>query len=178
MDLRTERTRKSIVNAFLELRVKKPIEKISIKELAELACINKATFYSHYHDIYDLSEQLENEVITSIILGIQHPDRLIKEPKQIVYEMTKDMIAKEKLLNTLFSGSRAGLLMKKLALGLKERIFAQYPEYRENVKWNLVISVIVYGNFYAFLEQKENDVEQVCELLGDISACLSEKFLQ
>ena len=178
MDLRTERTRRSIVNAFLELRVRKPIEKISIKELAELACINKATFYSHYHDIYDLSEQLENEVITSIISAIKYPDRLIKEPKRIVYEMTMDMIAKEKLLNTLFSGSRAGLLMKKLELELKERIFKQYPEYRENVKWNLTLSVLVYGEFYAFLEQKEKDVEQVCELLGDISACLSERFLQ
>lgn len=178
MDLRTERTRRSIVNAFLELRAKKSIEKISIKELAELACINKATFYSHYHDIYDLSEQLENEVITSIILGIQHPDRLIKEPKQIVYEMTMDMIAKEKLLNTLFSGSRAGFLMKKLELGLKERIFEQYPEYRENITWNLVLSVLVYGNYYACLEQKENDMDQVCELLGEISACLSENFLQ
>ena len=178
MDLRIERTKKSIINAFLELRAKKPIEKISIKELAELACINKATFYSHYNDIYDLSEQVENEVITSIILGIQHPDRLIKEPKQTVYEMAMAMVSKEKLLGTLFSGSREGLLMKKLELGLKERIFEQYPEYRENVKWNLALSVLVYGEFYAFLEQKEKDVEQVCELLGDISACLSERFLQ
>lgn len=178
MDLRIERTKKSIVSAFLELRIKKPIEKISVKELAELACINKATFYSHYHDIYDLSEQLENEVIASIILEIQYPDRLIKEPKQTVYEMAMAMISKEKLLSTLFSGSREGLLMKKLELGLKERIFEQYPEYRENVKWNLALSVLVYGEFYAFLEQKEKDVEQVCELLGDISACLSERFLQ
>ena len=30
---------------------------------------------------------MENEVITSIILGIQQPDRLIKAPKQTVYEM-------------------------------------------------------------------------------------------
>lgn len=51
MDLRIERTRKSIINAFIELRAHKPIEKITVKELAERAYINKATFYSHYfHD--------------------------------------------------------------------------------------------------------------------------------
>ena len=45
MDLRTERTKRSIANAFLELRKQKPIEKITVKELAELAFINKATCY-------------------------------------------------------------------------------------------------------------------------------------
>ena len=56
MDLRIERTRKCIKDAFIELRKSKPIEKITVKELAALASINKATFYSHYNDIYDLSD--------------------------------------------------------------------------------------------------------------------------
>ena len=40
MDLRTEKTRRSIINAFLELRAKKPLEKITVKELSEKAEIN------------------------------------------------------------------------------------------------------------------------------------------
>ena len=77
MDLRIERTRKCIKDAFIELRKTKPIEKITIKELAVLASINKATFYSHYTDIYDLSEQLEKETISSIVEKIPHIDCLI-----------------------------------------------------------------------------------------------------
>ena len=67
MDLRIERTKKCIKDAVIELRKNRSIEKITIKELAALASINKATFYSHYSDIYDLSEQLENEIILSIL---------------------------------------------------------------------------------------------------------------
>ena len=52
MDLRIEKTEKAIKNAFMELRSKKPLEKISVRELCALACINKSTFYSHYEDIY------------------------------------------------------------------------------------------------------------------------------
>ena len=52
MDLRVEKTRKSIINAFIALRAKKPLEKITIKELCEKAMINKSTFYSHNADIY------------------------------------------------------------------------------------------------------------------------------
>ena len=61
MDLRKQRTKNSIINAFIQLRAKKPLEKITVTELAELAYINKATFYTYYQDIYDLSEQLETE---------------------------------------------------------------------------------------------------------------------
>ena len=37
MDLRIQRTRKSIINAFIELRATKPLEKITVKELSDLA---------------------------------------------------------------------------------------------------------------------------------------------
>ena len=83
MDLRIERTKRNIINAFLELRAKKPLEKITIKELAELAMINKATFYSHYNDIYDLSEQLETEVIATVIKAMPFPNDLITKPREV-----------------------------------------------------------------------------------------------
>ena len=70
MDLRIEKTKKAIRNAFIELRTKKPLEKITVKELCALACINKSTFYSHYEDIYALSEAMEQETVASIISGI------------------------------------------------------------------------------------------------------------
>lgn len=63
MDIRIEKTKTAIHNTFLELRSKKPLEKITIKELCEKAQINKSTFYSHYKDIYDLSDQLETDVV-------------------------------------------------------------------------------------------------------------------
>ena len=74
MDLRVQRTRMNIRDAFIELRSRKPIEKITVKELAEAAFINKATFYQHYADLYDLSESMEDELIDNIIGSIPHPD--------------------------------------------------------------------------------------------------------
>ena len=74
MDLRVEKTEKGIKNAFIELRSRKPLEKITIKELCESAQINKSTFYSHYKDIYDLSDHLEEEVVASITNSVSHPE--------------------------------------------------------------------------------------------------------
>ena len=53
-DLRWRRSEKRIMEAFAEGLETRPIKKISVTWLAERAEINKATFYLHYHDIYDL----------------------------------------------------------------------------------------------------------------------------
>ena len=41
-DLRIRKTETAIKNAFIELRAKKPLEKITVKELCDLALINKS----------------------------------------------------------------------------------------------------------------------------------------
>lgn len=66
MDIRIHKTRTSIYNAFFTLREKKELEKITIKELTEIAKISKQTFYLHYKDIYDLSEQIEKSLLMSL----------------------------------------------------------------------------------------------------------------
>ena len=79
MDLRVKKTKNSIINAFLKLRAKKSLERITVKELSDLAEINKATFYLHYKDIYDLSETLENELFERVFNNIEHPNSALSD---------------------------------------------------------------------------------------------------
>ena len=87
MDIRIERTRRSIINAFLQLRSRKSLEKITVKELAALAEINKATFYLHYHDVYDLSENLEREAVQSTLRSIPHPEDILTDMKSFIHQL-------------------------------------------------------------------------------------------
>lgn len=178
MDLRTERTKRSIINAFIELRTKKPLEKITIKELSELAYINKATFYSHYHDIYDLSEQLENETIASVIKNIPHPENLILNPKQGTQELTASISSLNSLVNILFSDSRASLLSKKIENALKKDIYQRYPEYKNNLEWDILLSVLIQGCFHAFNSYSTNaNINDVIKIIGDINECLIQNYM-
>jgi AcrR family transcriptional regulator len=52
--------------SFIELLEKKDISQISIKEICEDADINRATFYAHYSDQYDLLRKIENELLDNI----------------------------------------------------------------------------------------------------------------
>ena len=80
MDLREKKTLRAIRTAFLQLRGQRPLEKITVKELCELAEISKATFYIHYRDLYDLSERLQKEAVAAIYHSISHPDWAVSSP--------------------------------------------------------------------------------------------------
>lgn len=66
IDRRVKYTKMILRDSFIKLLTDKPISKISIKEICELADINRSTFYSHYKDQYDLLFQIEQEVIEEI----------------------------------------------------------------------------------------------------------------
>ena len=53
-DRRTAYSKKVIREALLELMRDKPLNKITVKEICELADVNRSTFYTYYEDIYDL----------------------------------------------------------------------------------------------------------------------------
>jgi len=101
-DARVRYTKKVLRESLMQLMRAKSIHKITVKELCELAEINRATFYTHYSSPYDLLEEIENELFE------QMSTKVIKKFKQdTLSEMTKlafDIIAENiELCRILFS---------------------------------------------------------------------------
>ena len=65
-DRRYLRTRKYIMDAFNSLLDKEPFEKISINEIAELANINRSTFYLHFVDKYALLDEYIDDLLKDL----------------------------------------------------------------------------------------------------------------
>lgn len=63
IDPRVLRTRKLIMDSFIDLSGKKEFKDITIKDITSEAMINRATFYYHFEDIYDLLEKVLSEVL-------------------------------------------------------------------------------------------------------------------
>lgn len=59
-------TRMAFVEALCRLGKRKPIEKITIKELTDKAGYSRATFYQHFEDIYVLLDFVESIVIKRV----------------------------------------------------------------------------------------------------------------
>ena len=65
-DRRVKYTKMVLKDSFILLLEKKDISQITVKEICEKADINRATFYSHYTDVYDLLKRIENELLENI----------------------------------------------------------------------------------------------------------------
>ena len=63
MDIRVKKTKRAIQKTFIDLLREKPIEKITVKEIAERAEINKTTFYSHYETLDALTAEIERQTV-------------------------------------------------------------------------------------------------------------------
>lgn len=176
MDLRVERTKRSIINAFLNLRSRRPLEKITIKELAELAQINKATFYLHYHDIYELSESLEKDVIQSALTNIEHPDAVFKDSNLFIRELTISISANEQLIKILFEGNRSGRFIELFEKGVTELIKKSYPEYNPSVERKMVMTYLIHGGYYTYLKYSNYGIEPVLKIIEKCSEAIIEPY--
>jgi len=56
-DRRIRKTKAQIKNALTRLLMQKDLKDISVSEIADMADINRGTFYLHYRDVYDLFER-------------------------------------------------------------------------------------------------------------------------
>ncbi len=174
MDTRVVRTINSINNAFIVLRAKKPIEKITIKELCELASLNKATFYQHYHDIYDLEASLQREAVDSIMESIPHPEILISDPKLGINSIITAILSEERLISILFSDERLYLLRDSLEKRIKLAIVEYYPELLDNLESDILLSILIQGSFDAYFSHKKEDISTVVSTLVRINCKLIE----
>lgn len=69
-DRRIRYTKMVLRESLINLLEHKPIERITIKEICADADINRATFYAHYADQYDLLKQIEEELYTNISVSL------------------------------------------------------------------------------------------------------------
>ena len=120
--------------------------------MAELAEINKATFYLHYKDIYDLSENLQKEVIDNVLNCISSPDLFLTDEIQFTKELFQAFHSHDSLIEILFSGSQSTVLPIHIENALKDHIFKQIPEYKDSAKFNIMLSYRIQGGFHAYQE--------------------------
>lgn len=63
---KSKQTKQHIILSYLTLMRSKKWDKISVIEICKKAEITRGTFYQYFGDIYDLIEQLENELLEDL----------------------------------------------------------------------------------------------------------------
>ena len=165
-DPRVVRTRQLIREAFRELLQHKGFDAMTIKDIAERATINRATFYAHYEDKYALLEEIIEEAFQKMIPEqVENAQDFTDEVCTELILMTHRYIVDFYQLCRMDSKSIASLVdekIKKLLQQIIESIFLkkgpQGTAERTPIK---IISAMtgsaIYGAAYDWLTVEEND---------------------
>lgn len=70
-DRRVQMSKTFLKEALISLLDQKHISHITIKELCELADVNRSTFYAHYANIYELLYEMENDMIERLTITLE-----------------------------------------------------------------------------------------------------------
>ncbi len=172
MDLREKKTRRSIRAAFLQLRRGRPVEKITVKELAQLAEISKATFYLHYRDIFDLSDSLQNEVIQSILEHIPHPEYFLTDPAGFTRELAGSFYAQREQIEVLFQGSQSAVLPMRIEQELRSYLHRQLPQAGRELDMRLTYQIL--GSYYVIQQySRECGMEETMAFVVGLAEALT-----
>ncbi|MBO4338003.1 MAG: TetR/AcrR family transcriptional regulator C-terminal domain-containing protein [Lachnospiraceae bacterium] len=151
-DRRTLKTRKAICEAFAELLTKKELQKVTVREITEIANINRVTFYKHYLDIYDLYDKIEQEILVEIgLLALQLEDISNDE---FYSHLINYFYENRVLFKMIFSPNATGQMrskLEKLINGIFRQVMSENQnvpakekdmEYMSYIRANICLSII------------------------------------
>ena len=132
IDARVRYTKMVIKNSFIELLKTKSFHEITLKEVCELAEINRSTFYKYYHDIYDWREQMELEYTNGIKLVLEQLES--KGLEEILIALCENIKNNIDIFKVLYSkNSESNVFEKTIAYALKEAEKIYQNKYFKNV---------------------------------------------
>lgn len=129
MDLRVQRTRKMILEAFVKLVEEKGFEQLTVQDIADEAMINRATFYAHYKDKQDVFDQIFDTAVLAFT-SVLEPEQLMQgnriKLKRIEFILTNiyhQIHENRKFFQIVMASAGNEVLRKKLADVLDEQYY-------------------------------------------------------
>lgn len=119
------RTKTTLKKGLEELLQEKPIQQITVKELTDFVNLNRGTFYLHYRDIYDLLEDLENEIFASFQeMATQHtPEEMNGKPFPLLKDIFQFTGRHAVFCRTLLGQNVEHTFINKLKELIQEKCF-------------------------------------------------------
>ena len=122
-DRRVRRTKKLLTQALTELLQKKQVNEITVKELTDLADMNRGTFYMYYRDIFDMLEKIEDELFQKLDVIAQsheHGDPT-QQVKPILLDLFRFIEENQEVCRVLLSPNGDMNFLHRLYEAIRER---------------------------------------------------------
>ena len=172
VDRRVKYTKMVLKESFITLLEKKDISQITIKEICEEADINRATFYAHYNDQYDLLRKIENELLDNINFHLAEYDQqnnnvnIVKTTEKIFEYLRENARVYKLLLNEHGDFS----FQKKLMMLVYDKIITEITDNNNITKGaaEYVYSFTITGIIGVVQKWFDDDMEKSSHFMAEM----------
>ena len=149
-DRRVRRTKKLLTQALTQLLQEKQINEITVKELTDLADMNRGTFYLYYKDMFDMLEKIEDGMFEALdaIISLHEHDDVSQQTKPILLDLFDFIEENQEMCRVLLSPHGDMNFLHRLNKVVREKCLKAWPEIRKEkgeADFDYHYSFVVFG---------------------------------
>ena len=174
LDRRVVKTKKAIRNSFLKLLTEKDIDKVTVKEIADGADVDRKTVYNYYTGVDEILEELENELAMDFEKTlVEFRFESVEDAMSAFYAFSEFLQANMEMYTLLMKIDGRSRLMEKIVAYLKEKVRSVLEHTSvEAAKIDLAVEYVTSGMFMAYRYWFNSDRKQSLEDFTDDIATL------
>ena len=163
-DRRVIKTKRAICNAFASLLSKKNFNDITIKEVADLADVNRKTVYNYYSGIHEILDDIENQVVNAYANAVRSFNfrEEIKNPYKLFENLTLILNNNIDFYSSLLKLDTNSKLSQKIISNLKSKVCDELRN--QNIfpedKLDFIVSFVISGMIAAYQSWFNSDRER------------------
>ena len=149
-DRRVRRTKKLLTQALTQLLQEKQINEITVKELTDLADMNRGTFYLYYKDMFDMLEKIEDGLFEALdaIISLHEHDDVSQQTKPILLDLFRFIEDNQEMCRVLLSPHGDMNFLHRLNEVVRGKCLKAWPDIRKEkgeADFDYHYSFVVFG---------------------------------
>ncbi|SER26965.1 TetR/AcrR family transcriptional regulator [Piscibacillus halophilus] len=163
LDRRKKYTRKVLKESLISLLSEKPISSVTVKELCQLADVNRSTFYTHYSDQYDLLEKIEEEIADDLVKYLNSYEITNEEQSLKITLKLVEYIKDNHYMFQILLNQNGDLMFEKRMMNIARRfiMFNWMEEHNVEHHYSRYLSTfVVSGAINVIKDWIENDMDK------------------
>ena len=177
-DRRVVRTKRAIRKAFINLLARKEYSRITVKDIAAAAAVDRKTVYNYYSGIYEIREELENDIIRILDSAVSDLDfrKYAQDPRALFETLARILNENMDLYgNILLIDSKSVVIRKFTDViaawvrgGLEQSALAAFGEERIGLATTFITSGIMNAWQQWYHSDRRLSSEEMASLIGTL----------
>lgn len=173
-DRRVRRTKKLLTQALTSLLQEKQVNEITVRELTELADMNRGTFYLYYKDIYDMLEKTEDGLFSALeeIMDAHEKEAAGLQTRPLLLDLFHFIRENREMVRVLLSPHGDMNFLHRLFEVIRERCmeaFPALPAEQGEADFDYRYSFLVFGTAGLIRAWVSRDCREPAEEMADLA---------